>query len=61
MYVARIVILENVEVVTRSGRRNYEKCSTGILEPYYCPLLFRGYLMSFHGTGNACATESVIC
>ena len=61
MYVAKIVILENVEVVKRSGRRNCRKWSTGMLEPYYCPLLFRGYLMSFYGTGNACATESVIC
>jgi hypothetical protein len=27
MYVARIVILESVEVVKRSGRKNCRKCS----------------------------------
>ena len=39
-YVARIVILENVEVVKRSGRRNYEKCSTGIIENLIIVLYF---------------------
>ena len=40
MYVARIVILESVEVVKRSGRRNYEKCSTGIVENLIIVLYF---------------------
>ena len=36
MFVARIVILESVEVVKRSERRNYRKCSTGMIKFYCC-------------------------
>ena len=38
MSVAKIVILENVEVVKRTGRRNFRKSGTGIVGPYCFPL-----------------------